>query len=89
MINKNLETKLNVWCNKVSTAYVNIFYIINDDSVVIKRHNGCGVPEILHSFNSSIDLEKFLNKSEKLSTELRKLHDKFERENGLDLGGKC
>lgn len=83
MINKNLETKLNVWCNKVSTAYVNIFYIINDDSVVIKRHNGCGVPEILYFFNSCTDLEKFLNNSERLSTELRKLHDEFEKESGL------
>ena len=82
MIDENLETRLSAWCDKVSTTYSNVFYIIND-RIVIKRYDGYGVSGILHSFNSSVDLEKFLNKSEKLLVKLKKSHEKFEKESGL------
>ena len=84
MVDENLKARLNDWCNKVSTTYSKVSYIINSNTVVIKRYDGSGVPGTLHSFNTNSDLEKFLNESDKLSTELSDFHKKFERENGLD-----
>lgn len=84
MVDENLKARLNDWCNKVSTTYSKVSCSVNGNTVVIKRYDGSGVPATLHSFNANSDLEKFLNESDKLSTELQEVHEKFERENGLE-----
>lgn len=75
MIDEELKTRLDNWCDRASTTYSIISYTIVGSTTTIKRNDGNCVPATLHCFKTSYELKEFLDKSDKL---IEKLNDSIE-----------
>ena len=71
MISEELKVGLEEWCRKHSTRLSRIYYNEEDDNtIIVKRYDGQGRPNILHCIKTEEGVKDLLDESDKLDKEL-------------------
>ena len=71
MISEELKIGLEEWCRKHSTRLSRIYYNEEDDNtIIVKRYDGQGRPNILHCIKTEKGVKDLLDESDKLDKEL-------------------
>lgn len=84
MIKEDLKKRLNIWCDKRSTEFSVIYYKeLKNGNIVVKRHDGNGLPGVLHMFKNNNELESFLDESDELEEVLCDLDEEINRRMSL------